>query len=84
MPGQLPAGDNLPKDYAAIKKAVKDKIAAMEGKEVTVTSRSMGCITWKVVASVDPIDLIPEKDSDVKCGLRNFILKRVKYSATSF
>ena len=47
MPGQLPAGDKLLKDYAAVKKAAKDKMAAMIGKEVTVTSRSMGSITWK-------------------------------------
>ncbi len=65
MPGQLPAGDNLPKDYAAIKKATKDKIAAMVGKEVTVTSRSMGSISWKVVASVDPVNLISKKGSSV-------------------
>jgi len=55
-----------------VKKAAKDKIAAMIGKEVTVTSRSMGSITWKVVPSVDPVDMIPEKDSSVEYGLRGF------------
>jgi hypothetical protein len=63
MPGQLLSGDNLPKDYAAFKKADKDKIAAMVGMEVTATSRSMGSISWNAVASVDPMDLIPEKGS---------------------
>ena len=80
MPGQLPAGDNLPKDYAAVKKAAKDKIAAMVGKEVTVTSRSMGSISWKVVASVDPVDLIPEKDSSVNYGLQSFDVGHYKKS----
>ncbi len=45
MTGKLPAGDNLPNDYAAVKKAAKDKIAAMVGKEVMMTSTSMGSIT---------------------------------------
>jgi len=46
----LPAGDDLPEGYTAIKKAAKDKIAALIGQEATVTSRSMGSIIWKVVA----------------------------------
>jgi hypothetical protein len=78
MPGQLSAGDNLPKDYAAVKKGAKDKIAAMVGKEETITSRSMGSITWKVVASNEPVDLIPEKDSSVKYGLRDFEIGNYK------
>ncbi len=50
MSWQLPAGDDLPEGYTAIKKAAKDKIAALIGQEATVTSRSMGSIIWKVVA----------------------------------
>jgi hypothetical protein len=72
MLGQSPAGDNLPKDYAAIKKAAKDKIASMTGKEVMVTLRSMGSITWKVLPSVNPVDMILEKGSSAEYGLCGF------------
>jgi hypothetical protein len=72
MPGQLLFGDTLPKDYVAIKKAAMDKIAALVGQEGTVTSRSMGSIIWKVVALVNPVDIIPEKYSSLVCGLQGF------------
>ncbi len=81
MPGQLPAGDNLPKDYASVKKAAKDKIAAMVGQEITVVSKSMGSITWKVVASVDPVDVIPESDASVRYGLKGFAVGKHKKSS---
>lgn len=72
MPGQLPSGDALPKDYSAAKKAAQEKIAALVGHEVTVTSRTMGTIKWKVVASVDPEDPIPEFNPKIKYGLKGF------------
>jgi hypothetical protein len=36
------------------KKAVKEKIAALIGTEVTVTCRKNGCLTWTVVESHSP------------------------------
>jgi hypothetical protein len=42
------------KDYQSIKKAVKEKIAALIGTEVTVTCRKNGCLTWTVVESHSP------------------------------
>jgi hypothetical protein len=44
MPGQLPSEVEQPKDYATIKKQAKEKIAAMVGQEVTVSTRSNGTI----------------------------------------
>ncbi len=34
------------------KKLAKDKIAAMVGQEVTVSSKSSGAVMWKVIASM--------------------------------
>jgi len=43
MPGQLPtAADASQKDYHSIKKAAKDKIAALVGTEVSVVTKKMG------------------------------------------
>jgi hypothetical protein len=43
MPGQLPtAAYASQKDYHSIKKAVKDKIAALVGTEVSVVTKKMG------------------------------------------
>lgn len=45
MPEQFLAGENPPKENAAVKKAAKDKIGAMVGKKMMVNLRSMGFIT---------------------------------------
>jgi hypothetical protein len=74
MPGQLPTEKEQPKDYTAIKKLAKEKIAAMVGQEVTVSSKSSGAITWKVIASLDPPVIIPESEPMVKYGLKDFNL----------
>jgi len=43
MPGQLPTAANASqKDYHSIKKAAKDKIAALVGTEVSVVTKKMG------------------------------------------
>ena len=42
------------KDYHSIKKAAKEKIAALVGTQVTVTSRKNGCLAWTVVESHSP------------------------------
>jgi len=45
MPGQLPTeASSVVKDYHSIKRAAKEKIAALVGTEVTVTSRKNGCL----------------------------------------
>ena len=54
VPGQFPTEKEQTKDYTAIKKPAKDKIAAMVGQEVTVSSKSSGAVTWKVITSLDP------------------------------
>ncbi len=42
MPGQLPkAADAVQKDYHSIKKAAKEKIAALVGTEVSVVTKKM-------------------------------------------
>lgn len=59
MPGQLPssAGDViLSKDYHSVKKAAKEKIAALVGQEVTVGTRKNGSMKWKVVEKYEPPD----------------------------
>jgi hypothetical protein len=80
MIGQLPDESSVPKDYAAAKQAAKDKIAALLGNEVTVTSRSVGAIVWKVVALVDPDDVIPESIPGKQYGMKNFDVGRHKRS----
>jgi hypothetical protein len=82
MIGQKPSESNVPKDYAAVKQLAKDKIAALVGKKVTVTSRSSGTVVWKVVAAVEPEDVIPERSAGQKYGLKGFDIrnhKKVKY-----
>ena len=80
MIGQLPSGDSLPKDYVAVKRAAMEKIAALKGHEVTVTSKSMGSVTWKVVESVEPDDVIPELDEKVAYGLKGFDVSNYRKS----
>jgi tryptophanyl-tRNA synthetase len=55
-------------------------VAAVVGQEVTVTSRSMGSIIWKVVALVNPVNIIPEKDSSAVYGLQGFDVGKFKKS----
>jgi hypothetical protein len=80
MIGQLPSESNVPKDYAAVKQLAKEKIAALVGKEVPVTSRSLGTIIWKVVAAVESEDVIPERSDGIEYGLRGFNVGRHKKS----
>jgi hypothetical protein len=56
MPGQLPSAGTevLAKDYQSVKKAAKDIISALVGKEVTVRTRKNGSMKWKVIASYEP------------------------------
>jgi hypothetical protein len=74
MPGQLPTEKEQPlaKDYAAIKKQALEKIKSLVGETVTVRTRNNGAMTWTVIASHDPPDVIPEKEHGVKYGLKGF------------
>jgi ferredoxin-fold anticodon binding domain-containing protein len=72
MIGPLPSESNVPKDYAAVKQLAKDKITALVGKEITVTSRHSGTVIWKVVAAVESDDAIPERSAGKKCRFTRF------------
>jgi hypothetical protein len=73
MPGQLPtAAAATVKDYHSIKKAAKEKVAALVGTEVTVTSRKNGSMTWKVVERHNPPDEKLISKGNRPYGLRDF------------
>jgi hypothetical protein len=76
MPGQLPtaAEKSSAKDYHSIKKAAKEKVAALVGHDVTVGTRKNGSMKWKVVALHDLSDdsLLKEFDPVEKYGLKDF------------
>jgi hypothetical protein len=65
MPGQLPtegeAGVPISKDYHAIKQLALKKISRLVGEEVVMRARNNGLMTWKVIASHESPDVIPEK-----------------------
>jgi hypothetical protein len=55
MPGQLPTEtDASQKDYHSIKKAMKDKLAALVGTEVSVVTKKNGTMKWTVVEGHSP------------------------------
>jgi hypothetical protein len=73
MPGQLPTEASATvKDYYSIKKAAKEKIAALVGSEVTITSRKNGSLTWKVVESHSPPGEELITKSSASYGLKDF------------
>ena len=73
MPGQLPTENEQPsaKDYTAIKKQALEKIQSLVGEKVTIKTRNNGAMTWTVIASHDPSDVIPEKEHN-EYGLKSF------------
>ncbi len=73
MPGQLPTEKEQPlaKDYMAIKKQALDKIKSLVGEKVTIKTRNNGAMTWTVIASHDPCDVIPENEHN-EYGLKSF------------
>jgi hypothetical protein len=86
MPGQLPtaAEQSSARDYHSIKKAAKEKVAALVGHEVTVGTQKNGSMKWKVIATHDPSDehLLREYDPVKKYGLKDFNScehKKVRY-----
>jgi hypothetical protein len=73
MPGQLPTAANASqKDYHSIKKAAKDKTAALAGTEVSVVTRKNGTMKWTVVEGhTPPTDKIISKTGTFN-GLKGF------------
>jgi hypothetical protein len=72
MPGQLPtaADQTTAKDYHSIKKAVKEKEAALWGQEITMSTKGNGSMKWKVVGTYEPPeeDILPEVEVVEKYG----------------
>ena len=81
MPGQLPTeASSVVKDYHSIKRAAKEKIAALVGTEVTVTSRKNGCLRWTVVdCHSPPVDELRSKASS-SYGLKDFFIGNYRKS----
>jgi hypothetical protein len=68
------------KDYPSIKKAAREKVAALVGTQVTVTSRKNGCLAWTVVESHSPpVDELTSKAS-ASYGLKDFCFSNYKKS----
>jgi hypothetical protein len=73
--GQLPTAEqSTVEDYHSIKKAAKEKIAALVGHEVTVGTQSSGTMKWKVVTTFEPPDkcLLGDTLTKEEFGLKNF------------
>ena len=79
--GQIPMeASAMVKDYHSIKNAAKEKIAALVGTQVTVTSRKNGCLAWTVVESHSPpVDELTSKAS-ASYGLKDFCFSNYKKS----
>ena len=83
MPGQLPTAEqSTVKDYQSIKRAAKERIAALIGQEVTVSTRSNGSMKWKVIETYEPPEenLIQDINVRQKYGLKNFSTSDYKKS----
>jgi hypothetical protein len=69
MPGQLPRGADVPRDYASVKRLAKEKVASLIGKTITVTmKRNTYSVTWKVIENHIPDMLWKEKQPARKYG----------------
>jgi hypothetical protein len=81
MPGQLPTEKEQPlaKDYTAIKMQALEIITSLVGEKVTIKTRNNGAMTWTVIASHDPPDVIPEKEHN-QYGLKGFKVENFKRS----
>jgi hypothetical protein len=84
MPGQLPtaAEQSSIRDYQTIKRAAKEKVAALVGHEVTVGTRKNGSMKWKVIATHDPTNenVLKEFDPVKTYGLKDFNCSSYKKS----
>lgn len=80
IPGQLPTEFSAVKDYTSIKKAVKEKIAALVDTEVIVGSKKHGTMNWKVVGYHTPPDDKLISKASTTFGLKNFPLSNYRKS----
>jgi hypothetical protein len=76
MPGQFPmaAEQTSAKDYHSIKKAAKEKVAALLGQEVAMSTRSNCTMKWKVVKTYEPPEenILPEVELLQQYGMKEF------------
>jgi len=78
MPGQLPVGEQIGRDYHSVKKAAKERIAAMVGQEVIEGSRKNGSMKWTVISSHEPDEIVEEFDCKATYGLKNFDMSKLR------
>jgi hypothetical protein len=79
VPGQIPTDKEIPKDYTAIKRQALEKISKLFGEEVIIKMQNNGSMTWKVIGSHEPSDVIPEMEHH-DYGLKGFKLEPFKKS----
>jgi hypothetical protein len=80
MPGQLPVHEQIRRDYHSVKKAAKERIAAMVGQEVIEGSRKNGSMKWTVISSHEPDEIVEEFDCKATYGLKNFDMSKLRQS----
>ena len=58
----------------AAKKAAKEKVAALLGREVTMSTKSNGSMKWKVVETYEPPEenILPEVEVLQQYGMKDF------------
>jgi hypothetical protein len=54
-----------------------EKIRSLVGEKVTIKTQNNGAMTWIIIASHDPSDVIPEKE---QYGLKGFKVENFKRS----
>jgi hypothetical protein len=69
----------LAKDYTAIKMQALEKIKFLVGEKVTIKTQNNGAMTWTIIASHDPPNVIPEKEHK-KYGLKGYKVENFKRS----
>ncbi len=81
MPGQLPTESAATvKDQTSIKKAAKEKVAALVDTEVIVDSKKHGTMKWKVVDCHTPPDAKLISKASATFPLKNFLLSNRRKS----
>jgi hypothetical protein len=81
MPGQLPTDEQVGRDYQSVKKAAKERIAAMVCREVTEGSRKNVSMKWTVISSHEPLDYtLEELDHNATYGLKDFDMSMFRRS----
>jgi len=81
MPGQLPTEAAAShKDYHTVKRIAKEKVAALVGTEVVITSKKNGSMKWTVVAFHSPPEEKLISKARLGYGLKEFVLDNYKKS----